>query len=116
MFFTFSQSVAAGATFNAMDGSNFEIPNTNGILKILANATATGVVVTIAAQNVQIAQEQPVTGGGVAGTLPVEFNVSPIIEPVKKGDRISVRFRNTSGAAITVNGIVDFTPRGGGKR
>jgi len=116
MFFTFSQSVAAGGSFNAMDGSNFEIPNTNGILKIIANATGTGAVVTIAAQNVQIAQEQPVSAGGVAGTLPNEFTVSPIIEPVKKGDRISVRFRNTSGGAVTVQGIVDFTPRGGGKR
>lgn len=115
MFFTFTQSIAAGATFNPMDGSNFEIPNTNGILKITHNATAVGLLVTVAAQNVQIAQEQPVPAGGVSGVLPSEFNVSPIIEPVKRGDRISIRYRNPTAGAIIVNGTVDFTPRGGRK-
>lgn len=113
MFFTLTQSIAAGATLNAMDGSNFEIPNTNGILKVTHNATATGLVCTIAAQNVQIAQEQPVPAGGTSGVLPSEFNVVPIIEPVKRGDRISIRYRNPTGGAIIVNVTVDFTPRGG---
>ena len=113
MFFTFTQSIAAGATVNAMDGANFEIPNTNGILKINHNATGTGIVCTVAAQNKQIAQEQPVPAGGTAGVFPTDFSAVPILEPVVRGERISCRYRNTSGGALTVNTVVDFTPRGG---
>lgn len=113
MFFTFTQSIAAGATFNPMDGSNFEIPNSNGVLKINHNATATGLVCTVAAQNKQIAQEAPVPAGGTSGVIPTDFTAPPIIEMVKSGERISIRYRNPTAGAIIVNGVVDFTPRGG---
>jgi len=112
--FPFSQSIAAGATFNPMDGANFEIPETNGVLKLTHRATAVGLVATISAQSRQLVQEAPVPAGGTAGQTPTDFQVPPIIEGVRKGERITARYRNPTAGAITVDGFVDYTPARGG--
>lgn len=107
---TWSQSVAAGATFNPLDGWNYEFAPRPGIVKYLHRATAVGMVATITSGSDQLLQEAPVPAGGTAGVTPSEFNVAPIVDPVSAGDRQAVRYRNPTGAAITIDGIVDYTP------
>lgn len=108
--FTWVQSVAAGATYDPLDGWNYQYVPRPGVIKILHNATAVGMVATITSGTDQLLQEAPVPGGGVAGTLPSNLNVPEIVDAVSPNDRVSIRYRNTGGAAITVNGSIDYTP------
>jgi hypothetical protein len=108
--FTWSQSIAAGATFNPVDGWNYEFAPRPGIIKILHRATAVGLVSTVTSGSDQLLQEAPVPSGGTAGQIPSEFNVPSITDPVNAGDRIAIRYRNPTAGAITVDGVVDYTP------
>jgi hypothetical protein len=108
--FVWSQSIAAGATFNPIDGWNYEFVPMRGIVKYLHRATAVGLVATITSGSDQLMQEAPVPAGGTAGQTPSEFNVAPITDGVNPGDRQAVRYRNPTGGAITVDGIIDYTP------
>jgi hypothetical protein len=110
--FPYTQSIAAGATFNPLTGTNYQYPPRPGIVKIIHNATAVGLVATILSGSDELMQEGPVPAGGVAGTIPSEFAVSPIVDQVAAGDLQSIRYRNPTGGAITVNGIWDYTPVG----
>lgn len=107
--FTWTQSVAAGATYDPLDGWNYQYVPAAGVIKILHNATAVGMVATVTSGTDQLLQEAPVPGGGVAGTLPSAFSVPGIVDAVAPNDRISIRYRNTAGAAITVNGSIDYS-------
>lgn len=107
---TWSQSVGAGATFNPLDGWNYEFLPRPGLIKILHNATAVGMVVTVTSGSDQLLQEAPVPAGGTAGVIPSEFNVPSITDAVSAGDRQAIRYRNPTGGAITVNGVIDYTP------
>lgn len=107
---TWSQAIAAGATFNPLDGWNYEFLPRPGVVKYLHRATAVGLVATITSGSDQLLQEAPVPAGGTAGQIPSEFNVPPIIDGVSAGDRQAVRYRNPTGGAITVDGMVDYTP------
>ncbi len=108
--FVWSQSIAAGATFNPLDGWNYEFVPRPGVMKYLHRATAVGLLATITSGSDQLLQEAPVPAGGTAGQTPGEFQVAPIVDGVQAGDRQAVRYRNPTGGAITIDGIVDYTP------
>lgn len=108
--FTWSQAVAAGATFNPLDGWNYEFVPRPGVIKILHRATAVGMVATVTSGSDQLLQEAVVPAGGTAGQTPSEFNVAPITDGVSAGDRQAIRYRNPTGGAITIDGIIDYTP------
>lgn len=110
--FTWSQSIAAGATFNPMTGTNYQYPPRPGIVKVLHRATAVGLVCTIVSGSDELLQEAPVPAGGTAGVTPSEFNVPPVVDRVAAGDLQSIRYRNPTGGAITVDGFYDYTPVG----
>lgn len=112
--FPWSQSIAAGATFDPLDGYNNQVAPANGAIKVLHRATGVGLVAAIYAGNRQLLQEGPVPAGGTAGVTPTDFNVPPIMERVAKGERLSIRYRNPTGGALTVDGAIDFA--GSGKR
>ena len=51
--FVWSQSIAAGATFNPIDGWNYEFVPRPGVVKYLHRATAVGLVATITSGSVR---------------------------------------------------------------
>lgn len=115
-FKTFTQSIAAGATFDPLDSWQYQYTESPGILKLVHNATATGLRFVATATEITIVQDSPVPAGGTAGTIPSEFAVSPIIEKVAARKRLSIVYTNPTGGAITVNGSVDLANSGSGDR
>lgn len=109
---TFTQSIAAGATFDPLDQWNYQYVPGPGIVKLNHNATAVGLLATFTSGSDQLLQEAPVPAGGTSGVIPSDFTVPPIVDKVGKQDRLSIRYRNPTGGAIIVNGNVDYT-RGG---
>lgn len=113
MQFPWSQSIPAGGTFDPLEGWNNQTPTTNGVIKINHRATAVGLVATVSAQNRTLYQEAPVGAGGTAGTQPTDFTAPPLIEKVYKLEKLGIRYRNPTAGAITIDGVIDFTPAGG---
>jgi len=108
--FTFSASVAAGATFEPLVGWQYQYMPWPAEMTVLARATAIAMVNTYTSGSETIVEESPTQAGGVAGVIP-----SPLNTPVQgwmaaAGDLIKLRYRNTSGAAITVDGIIEAVP------
>ena len=107
---TFTQSVAAGANYQPLAGWQYEYVPRGGIVKILLDATATGVVGTISSGSDTLQERSPVSAGGTAGVIPNELNRAPLIDEVAAGDRIKISLDNTTGGAITVNGSCEYIP------
>jgi hypothetical protein len=110
--FAWSQSIAAGATFSPLVGTNYQYVPRPGVVKYIHRATAVGVVSTIKSGSDELQQEAPVPAGGTAGFTPSEFNVPPIVDKVEAGDQQIITYRNTTAGAITVDGFIDYTPLG----
>lgn len=112
-FFTYSASLAAGASVNPLDisGNTWKYNRApyDATVEIIANATATGVVCTLTAGSDEIMQECPITAGGTAAVLPARLNVEPVTFSVKAGDVIQPRYRNTTAGAITLNFSIEMT-------
>jgi len=107
---TFTQSVAAGATYQPLLGWQYEYLPFPAVVEILINATATGVVATVSSGSDQLMEESPVQAGGTAGVMPSKLNVDPLTDAAAAGDRMKIQARNTTGGAITVNGVINVTP------
>jgi len=108
--FTFSQSVAAGATFNPLVGWQYQYLPWPAEVTVLARAVAIAMVNTYTSGSETIVEESPTQAGGTAGTIP-----SPLNTPVQgwmaaAGDLLKLNYRNTSGAAINVDGIIEIVP------
>jgi len=108
--FTFTSSVAAGAIYLPLDGWQFEFAPFGGAIEVIADATAVGMVLTLTAGNETIVEESPIKAGGVAGVIPAALNTAVFVGQVRKGDRLKVKIRNTTGGAVTANGIVTIVP------
>ncbi len=108
--FTFSESVAAGATFRPLDGWQYEYLPWPAEVTVLARAVAIAVVGVYTSGSETIVEESPVQAGGTAGVIQSTINT-----PVQgcmgaAGDRLKLAYRNTSGAAINVDGIIEVIP------
>lgn len=110
---SWSQSIAAGATFNPLSDWMYETPDGNGVVEVLERATATGLVSAVTAAGQNIKQEGPVQAGGTAGTLPSRLNSEPYVGTVKRNQKLRVAYRNPTAGAITVDGIIVLTLKGG---
>ncbi len=108
--FTFSASVAAAATFEPLTGWQYQYLPWPAEVTVLARAVAIDVVNTYTSGSETIVEESPVQSGGTAGVIP-----SPLNTPVQgwqaaAGDLLKLRYRNTSGAAVNVDGIIEVIP------
>ena len=108
--FIYSASVAPGATFRPLDGWQYQYLPWPAETTVMSRATAVDVVQTYTSGSETIVEESPVQAGGTAGVTP-----SPLNTPVQgwlaaAGDLLKLTFRNTSGAAITVDGIIEVVP------
>lgn len=107
---TWTQSVAAGATFSPLNGWQYEYIPYGGSIQVLTNATAVGIVATITSGSDTLQERSPVSAGGTAGVLPGALDVPVIVDQVAAGDRQKVLYENTTGGAVTVNGFIDYRP------
>ena len=108
--FTFSNSVAAGATNRPLDGWQYEYLPWPGEVTVLARASNNGMLNVYTSGSETIVEESPVQAGGTTGVIP-----SPLNTPVQgwmgaAGDRLKLSYRNTSGAAIQIDGIIEVIP------
>lgn len=108
--FTFSESIAAGATVNPLVGWQYAYLPWPAEVTVLARAVAVGMVNVYTSGSETIVEESPVQAGGTIGVIP-----SPLNTPVQgwmaaAGDLLKLSYRNTSGAPINVDGIIEIVP------
>lgn len=116
-FFSWSQSLAAGAIANPLDTAGQEwkykyVPY-DCIVEVIHRATAVGMVVQITTGSDEVQQTSPVSAGGTAGVLTGRLNVEPVTFRAKAGDLVIISYRNTTAGAITCDGTIEFTRVGG---
>ncbi len=108
--FIYSQSVAAGATFNPLVAWQYQYLPWPAEVSVLSRATAVAMVQVFTSGAETIVEESPVQAGGTTGVTP-----SPLNTPVQgwhaaAGDLLKLNYRNTSGGAIVIDGIIEIVP------
>lgn len=116
-FFSWSNSIAAGAQTNPLDTAGQEwkykyLPY-DCVVEVIHRATAVGVVVQVTAGSDEIQQTSPVSAGGAAGVQTGRLNVEPLTFRGKAGDLIMINYRNTTAGAITLDGTIELTRMNG---
>lgn len=111
--FPWTQSIAAGGTFNPLDGWDYETPDTDVGIEVFHRATLVGLLAVAKTGGFAIQQEGPVPAGGTAGVPPGRINLDPITGVGYTNRKLSVNYRNPTAGAIVVDGYVIATPRGG---
>jgi len=106
--FPFSSSIAAGATYRPLERWQYERVPMGGVIQLLHRATAVGLVATCYAGSDTVLQRTQIPAGGTAGVTPSPFDVPPITEEVAAGDKVDLEYENTTGGAITVDGMVTY--------
>jgi hypothetical protein len=110
--FSWSQSIAAGATFDPLVTWDYQNPDTDVAVEVLDRATAVGLLRVLKSGGQAITQEGPVQAGGTAGTIPARLNTEPQTGKGYAQKKLSVFYRNPTGGAITVDGMIIATPIG----
>ena len=109
---TWVESIAAGATFEPLNGWQYEYVPHGGVIKINHDAAAVDVVATITSGSDTLQERSPVPAGGTAGVIPSDLDTPPIVDEVAAGDRLKILYENTSAGAISVQGQIVYTPAG----
>lgn len=107
---TWVENMIAGAIFRPLDGWQYQYVPMGGLISILHNATAVGVVVTVTSGSDTLQERSPVDAAGVVGQIPSQFDVAPLTDEVAAGDLIKIQYENTTVGAIDVQGEIDYTP------
>lgn len=107
---SWSEDVAAGAVFLPISaaGWQYEYVPVGGIISLLHRAVAVGVVVTVTTGSETLQERSPVSAGGTAGVMPSALDVPALVDEVAQGDRVKISYENTSGAAIFVDGEIEY--------
>jgi hypothetical protein len=108
--FAFTQTVAAGASVNALAGTQYEFIPFHAQVEIGMCSTAAGVLSTVYAGTDLIQQEGPLVDVKGAGQLPIYPDNFHIADDFAAGDRINITLRNTTGGTLTVLGVVRYNP------
>lgn len=109
-YFSFTQSVGAGATYNPLTPWQYQQVPAGGKITVLINAAAIGVVMTLVAGSDQLVQRCPVTAGGTSGVMPTVFSCPVVEDLVAAQDPILLDITNTTGGAIIVQGYITYEP------
>jgi len=108
--FIWTQSIAAGATFEPLTGWQYVYLPWPAEVSVLSRAAAVAVVQVFTSGSETIVEESPVQAGGTAGVTPSSLNTPVQGWHAAAGDLLKIRYRNTSGAAIVVDGIIEIVP------
>lgn len=108
--FIFTSLVAAGATFNPLTGWQYQYLPWPAEVTVLARATAVAMVNVYTSGSETIVEESPTQAGGTAGVTPSPLNTPTQGWHAAAGDLLKLNYRNTSGGAITIDGIIEVMP------
>ncbi len=104
------QSVAANATVvNVYAGNLNEFLQSNSLVNLYASAAAVGLNLTLIVGDEIFLDDQEVSAQNRMPLVPDDLVVQAA---GFQGDRVIVRYRNTTGAAIVAFSRVDMVPRG----
>ncbi len=108
--FIYTQSVAAGATFQPLAGWQYQYLPWPAEITVMSRATAVGMTQVYTSGSETIVEESPVQAGGTTGVTP-----SPLNTPVQgwhaaAGDLLKLTFRNTTAGAVIIDGIIEAIP------
>lgn len=100
-------SVAANSKSSDQVSGEFEFIG-KGNISLSALSSATGLNVSLKVGGITIIDDKPIPFFGTTGGMKVLDNL--IVNQAVAGGRIELFFRNTTGAAITVDFMVQFEP------
>lgn len=80
-----------------------------GRITLVAKASATGLNCTFAVNGIPLIQDAGIMWFGTAGTMTINDNVL-LSQIIKAGGYLSLKFRNTTGGALTVDYMVLYDP------
>ena len=111
---TWSQDVAAGATFEPLTGWQYEYSPWGGHIEIVHNCEGVGVVCTISSGSDTLQERSPVSVERVAkeGALPSALEQLPVSDDIAAGDRIKIFYENTDGSSRYIQGTIVLQPGG----
>lgn len=81
-----------------------------GNLKLITKASAIGLNAVLKLNGVPLADNVAIPYTGTTGTISKVDNV--LVDQMVAGGRTELFFRNTTGGALTVDAILEFTPGG----
>jgi len=96
-------SVAANAVSSEqVQTSTYQFIPFSGMATLAARGSATGLNIQLAAAGQTLCNDQPVPYTGTAGAISV-IDHEVVSFPVEAGSRIELKFRNTTGGALTID-------------
>jgi len=99
-------SVAANATSSEqVQTSTYQFVPFDGIARLAARSSATGLNINLAAAGQTLCNGQPIPDTGTAGAISL-LDHEVVAFPVEKGARIELRFANTTAGALTTDYIL----------
>jgi len=109
--FRFQIVLAANAASSAaLQGWQYEYLPWPAQVTVLDRATTANVVTSKTSGSETIVEESPVQGGGTAGVTPAPLNTPPDQWIAAAGDRLKINYRETGGAAATLDGLIEIEP------
>lgn len=107
---TFSLVVPANGVSRPLDGWQYEYLPWPAEVQVLARAVAVGIVNIYTSGSETIVEESPVQAGGTIGVIPSSLNTPIQGWNAAGGDRLKLNYRNTTGAGVQMDGIIEITP------
>lgn len=100
--------------YNPLSGWQFEtIPMQyarGAAVKLLVQSTDANTRITVTSGSQTIQERSFLPGGGTAGTLPNELNVSPIVFVAGPGDKLKLAIDEVAGGTPTTMGTIVVEP------